>query len=118
MSRIAQAAAITAAVGAVLATGAGIAAADADAQGAAIGSPGVLSGNLIQVPVHVPINVCGNTINVVGLLNPAFGNTCQNISSDNDKADHSDHKGDSSGHKDDHQGDDEGEWAGHDNSNR
>ncbi|NEE48174.1 chaplin, partial [Streptomyces sp. SID8455] len=26
----------------------------------------------------VPVNVCGNTINVVGLLNPAFGNTCVN----------------------------------------
>jgi hypothetical protein len=80
MSRIAKAAAITAAAGAVLAGGAGIAAADADAQGAAIGSPGVLSGNLLQVPVHVPVNVCGNTINVIGLLNPAFGNHCENVS--------------------------------------
>lgn len=26
----------------------------------------------------MPVNVCGNTINVVGLLNPAFGNTCVN----------------------------------------
>ncbi|MEO3976066.1 chaplin [Streptomyces sp. CAU 1734] len=52
--------------------------ADAGANGAAIGSPGVLSGNLVQVPVHVPINVCGNSINVIGLLNPAFGNTCVN----------------------------------------
>ncbi|MEU5398647.1 chaplin [Streptomyces sp. NPDC005963] len=52
--------------------------ADADATGAAIGSPGVLSGNVIQIPVHVPINVCGNSINVIGLLNPAFGNTCVN----------------------------------------
>ncbi|MFD7917681.1 chaplin [Streptomyces sp. NPDC059740] len=52
--------------------------ADAGAGGAAIGSPGVISGNVIQVPVHVPINVCGNTINVIGLLNPAFGNTCVN----------------------------------------
>ncbi|MEH2147246.1 chaplin [Nostoc sp.] len=51
---------------------------DAGAQGAAIGSPGILSGNLLQVPVHVPVNVCGNTINVIGLLNPAFGNTCVN----------------------------------------
>ncbi|MCI3269507.1 chaplin [Streptomyces cylindrosporus] len=52
--------------------------ADADAQGAAVGSPGVLSGNLVQVPVHVPINVCGNSINVIGALNPAFGNVCVN----------------------------------------
>nr|WP_274535340.1 chaplin [Streptomyces sp. CB00455] len=68
-----------------------MAAADATAEGAAIGSPGVLSGNVVQVPVHVPVNVCGNTINVVGLLNPAFGNTCINASGDNGghhKADH------------------------------
>jgi hypothetical protein len=34
--------------------------------------------------VHVPINLCGNTVNVVGLLNPAIGNTCVNAS-DNDR---------------------------------
>ncbi|WP_422614227.1 chaplin [Brasilonema bromeliae] len=44
----------------------------------AVGSPGVLSGNVLQVPVHVPVNVCGNTVSVIGLLNPAFGNTCVN----------------------------------------
>ncbi|WP_432083634.1 chaplin ChpD [Streptomyces sp. WAC 04229] len=65
--------------GAIMALGmAAPAFADADAQGAAIGSPGVLSGNVIQVPVHIPVNVCGNSINVVGLLNPAFGNECEN----------------------------------------
>ncbi|MDT0425880.1 MULTISPECIES: chaplin [unclassified Streptomyces] len=65
--------------GAVLALGAAVPAfADSGAEGAAIGSPGVLSGNLLQVPVHVPLNVCGNSINVIGLLNPAFGNTCVN----------------------------------------
>ena len=37
-------------------------------------SPGVACGNLVQVPVHVPVNVFGNTVNVIGLLNPAFGN--------------------------------------------
>ncbi|MER7661458.1 MULTISPECIES: chaplin [unclassified Streptomyces] len=52
--------------------------ADAGAEGAAVGSPGVLSGNLIQIPVHVPVNVCGNTVNVIALLNPAFGNVCAN----------------------------------------
>ncbi|GGX64141.1 membrane protein [Streptomyces minutiscleroticus] len=52
--------------------------ADAGAEGAAVGSPGVLSGNTVQVPVHVPVNVCGNTIDVIGLLNPAFGNACAN----------------------------------------
>lgn len=54
--------------------------ADAGASGAAIGSPGVLSGNVIQVPIHIPVNLCGNTVNVIALLNPAFGNTCANVS--------------------------------------
>ncbi|WP_323139127.1 chaplin [Streptomyces platensis] len=52
--------------------------ADAGAAGGAANSPGVVSGNAIQVPIHIPVNVCGNTINIVGLLNPAFGNTCLN----------------------------------------
>ncbi|OKK16255.1 hypothetical protein AMK16_26705 [Streptomyces sp. CB00455] len=84
MFRIAKAVAATAAAGAVLAGGAGIAAADATAEGAAIGSPGVLSGNVVQVPIHIPVNLCGNTVNIVGLLNPAFGNTCINASGNND----------------------------------
>ncbi|MEV3973200.1 chaplin [Streptomyces sp. NPDC050698] len=48
------------------------------ADGAAAGSPGVVSGNTVQLPVHVPVNLCGNTVNVVGLLNPAAGNSCVN----------------------------------------
>ncbi|KAE9981713.1 hypothetical protein EG327_006114 [Venturia inaequalis] len=43
-----------------------------------ISSPALLSGNQIQVPVHVPVNLCGNTVDIIGLLNPAFGNTCVN----------------------------------------
>ncbi|SDO67558.1 chaplin ChpH [Actinacidiphila guanduensis] len=70
--------AVAAATGGLVLAGAGLAAADAGAQGAAVQSPGVLSGNVVQIPVHVPVNVCGNTINVIGLLNPAFGNTCVN----------------------------------------
>jgi hypothetical protein len=58
--------------------GAAPAFADAGANGAAVGSPGVLSGNVVQVPIHIPVNVCGNTINVIALLNPAAGNTCVN----------------------------------------
>ncbi|OIK25048.1 chaplin [Streptomyces malaysiense] len=52
--------------------------ADSTADGAAVGSPGLISGNGIQLPVHVPVNVCGDTVNVVGLLNPAMGNSCAN----------------------------------------
>ncbi|MCC9307107.1 chaplin [Kitasatospora sp. RB6PN24] len=73
-------AAVTVAAGGLMlgAAGAAAAAGGAGAEGAAVGSPGVLSGNVVQVPVHVPVNVCGDTINVIGLLNPAFGNTCVN----------------------------------------
>ncbi|MFI1013857.1 chaplin [Streptomyces sp. NPDC020965] len=80
MSRIAKAVAVVAGSGAILAGGAGMAIADAGAHGAAVGSPGVISGNAIQVPVNVPVNVCGNTVNIIALLNPAFGNTCANVS--------------------------------------
>lgn len=48
------------------------------AEGHASHSPGVASGNTLQVPVHVPVNACGNTVDVIGVLNPAFGNTCVN----------------------------------------
>ncbi|MFB7636882.1 chaplin [Streptomyces sp. NPDC056149] len=50
----------------------------AHAKGFAAHSPGVLSGNVIQIPIDLPINVCGNSIDVIGLLNPAFGNHCLN----------------------------------------
>ncbi|MFF7866161.1 chaplin [Streptomyces qaidamensis] len=78
MSRIAKAAGVALGTGAVVLSGAGLAVADAGAQGKAVGSPGVLSGNVVQVPVHIPVNLCGNTVNVIGLLNPAFGNECEN----------------------------------------
>ncbi|GAA1156436.1 hypothetical protein GCM10009654_10340 [Streptomyces hebeiensis] len=75
LKKVVATAAVT---GGLVLAGAGMAAADAGAQGAAVNSPGVVSGNVVQVPVHVPVNVCGNTISVVGLLNPAFGNVCLN----------------------------------------
>ncbi|MEY9837686.1 chaplin [Streptacidiphilus sp. EB103A] len=68
---------VTAAGAAVLA-GAGAASAQSVAAGHTEGSPGVVSGNTVQVPVHIPVNVCGNSVNVIGLLNPAFGNCCHN----------------------------------------
>lgn len=52
--------------------------ADTDATGSAASSPGVLSGNVFQVPLHLPVNACGNTVNVLALLNPAFGTGCAN----------------------------------------
>lgn len=79
-----------AAAGGVLALGGGYAHADAGAAGAASGSPGVLSGNSVQVPVDVPVNVCGNSVDVGGLLNPTSGNDCGNGSSDSGYASTSD----------------------------
>jgi ChpA-C len=70
--------AVAAATGGLVLAGAGLAMADSGAEGATVGSPGVISGNDVQVPVHVPVNACGNTISVVGLLNPAFGGGCIN----------------------------------------
>ncbi|MFD7964642.1 chaplin [Streptomyces zaomyceticus] len=78
MVRVRRGLAVALAAGAVVVAGAAVASADAGAQGAAAYSPGVGSGNLIQVPIHIPVNACGNTVSVIGLLNPSFGNTCVN----------------------------------------
>ncbi|MET9395501.1 chaplin [Streptomyces sp. NPDC006624] len=68
---------VTAAVGlacaALLAT-AGTASADDGVIGVASHSPGVLSGNVIQLPVEINTNFCGNSYN--GLLSPVFGVKC------------------------------------------
>ncbi|MFE5913859.1 chaplin [Streptomyces wedmorensis] len=78
MSRIAKAVVLTVGAAATVAGAAGAAAADAGAEAAAVKSPGVISGNAVQIPINIPINLCGNTISVVGALNPAFGNVCIN----------------------------------------
>ncbi|PRH75658.1 hypothetical protein C6N75_29800 [Streptomyces solincola] len=71
--------AAVAVAGIIMALGAATpAVADADAEGAAVGSPGILSGNVVQAPIHIPVNVCGNSIGVISGLNPAFGNICVN----------------------------------------
>ncbi|MEV0635439.1 chaplin [Streptomyces sp. NPDC050619] len=76
MNKLKKAAAVTMVAGGLVAAGAGMASATdgAHADGKAVGSPGVVSGNVTQVPVHVPINDVGNSVNVIGVLNPAFGN--------------------------------------------
>ncbi|WP_458243839.1 chaplin [Streptomyces sp. MAI_2237] len=78
MSRIAKGLVLTAAAAAAVAGGAGLASADSDAHGVAAHSPGVLSGNVVQIPIHNPVNVCGNSTDTTGLLNPVFGNECVN----------------------------------------
>jgi LPXTG-motif cell wall-anchored protein len=39
-------------------------------------SGGILSGNTVQVPVNVPLEVCGNQAVAVGLKNAVHGGTC------------------------------------------
>jgi hypothetical protein len=75
---IKKVAAVAAATGGLVLAGAGLAVADSGAQGAAAQSAGVLSGNLVEIPVHVPVNACGDTVDVIGLLDPAFGAACVN----------------------------------------
>jgi len=69
-----------AAASSIIAATGGWASADSDADGTAAGSAGVLSGNSISAPVHVPVNVCGDSVDVVGAANPAFGDSCANTS--------------------------------------
>ncbi|MCF3105087.1 chaplin [Streptomyces roseoverticillatus] len=84
------------------------------ANGVAKGSPGVVSGNVIQVPIQIPLNVCGNSIDIIGLLNPTFGNTCVNASRGWDEF-HSHgefHHGGHHGGGHDKHGHDGGHWGG------
>ncbi|MFD3585712.1 chaplin [Streptomyces sp. NPDC058683] len=50
----------------------------ANATGSATNSPGLVAGNVIQLPIEIPVNACGDSINVIGLLNPAAASTCTN----------------------------------------
>ena len=79
--KVKKIAAVAAATGGLVLAAAGVASAHggAGAEGVAAGSPGVVSGNQVQIPVHVPVNVCGNTVSVIGLINTAFGNHCANV---------------------------------------
>ncbi|WP_338695060.1 chaplin [Streptomyces sp. Q6] len=76
MKNLKKAAAVTLVAGGLVAAGAGLASATdgAHADGKAVKSPGVGSGNLIQAPIHIPVNAVGNTATVIGALNPTFGN--------------------------------------------
>jgi len=69
---------LTAATSGLVLAGAGAALADTSADGSATGSPGIGSGNNVQIPVHVPTNVTGNGINIIGLLDSVFGNHSEN----------------------------------------
>ncbi len=68
-----------AAVTGILSVPGAFAFADADADATATGSAGLIAGNNVSVPIHVPLNVCGNSINVLAVLNPTTDNTCVNV---------------------------------------
>ena len=78
MKNVVKGTLVTIAAAGVITGGAGAAFASSHAAGDAANSPGVASGNNAQVPVHVPVNVSGVSANVIGLLNPAFGNSAAN----------------------------------------
>ena len=50
--------------------------ADAYTGGTAKDSPGVLSGNSLEVPIDAPVNACGDSVDGVAGFNPTFGNSC------------------------------------------
>ncbi|MEU1014766.1 chaplin [Streptomyces sp. NPDC005898] len=71
--------------------------ASSEANGQALDSPGILSGNNVQAPIHVPVNACGNTVNGVGVANPAMGNECANTSAPGKHHSHPSHHSSSHG---------------------
>jgi hypothetical protein len=84
MNTAKRAAILLLATGAAISGAAGTAFAQEESGGAsAVGyaeqSPGVGSGNVVQVPVDIPVQEVGNTANLVGFLNPAFGNIAANL---------------------------------------
>jgi hypothetical protein len=78
MNSVKKAALVLATAGLAAGSAAGSAFADAGATGLAQNSPGALSGNVAEVPLHLPVNLSGNSVNVIGALNPAFGNIAEN----------------------------------------
>jgi ChpA-C len=68
--------------GGLLMTGLGMTSAHADtgatASGDTAGSPGVASGNLLEIPINLPVNICGNQVGVIGILDTVAGNDCAN----------------------------------------
>jgi hypothetical protein len=53
-----------------------IGAGGASVDGSTYGSGGILSGNEVGVPVDVPVNVCGNQIGVLSVLDRVGGTAC------------------------------------------
>ncbi|GAB1339398.1 hypothetical protein ACE1SV_59880 [Streptomyces sp. E-15] len=43
--------------------------------GVAADSPGVVPGDVVQIPPHLPVNPCGSSSGIAVLLDPAAGDT-------------------------------------------
>ncbi|MDX3231612.1 chaplin [Streptomyces sp. ME19-01-6] len=79
MKSIKKFAAVTIVAGGLAVAGAGAASAHSPAaQGQAVNSPGIASGNHVQAPVFIPVNACGNGAHVLGVMNQTFGTPCGN----------------------------------------
>ncbi|GAA1013801.1 putative secreted protein [Streptomyces sp. F-3] len=76
MSRITKGLVLTSVAASAVVAGAGVASAESHAAGSALNSPGTVSGNVAQIPAHIPVNACGNTASVLGTMSPAAGNAC------------------------------------------
>ena len=50
----------------------------AGANAVSANSSGAVTGNVVQVPIQAPINVCGDSVDVVGAFNSALDNRCVN----------------------------------------
>jgi hypothetical protein len=66
----------------LMCTGVGAASANSGSgtTGSTTNSGGVLSGDVIQIPIDIGTNICGNSINVIGIGNWVFGNACGTVS--------------------------------------
>jgi ChpA-C len=67
---------VAATSGLVMAT-AGIASAQASATGGTDHSRGVASGNSLNTPVSVPLNVCGNQVTAISVVERTHGQYCK-----------------------------------------
>jgi hypothetical protein len=63
---------------AVVGTASTASASGAGAVGGAWDSPGILSGNVIQIPINFEANVCGNDVGLLTALTSVAGVTCVN----------------------------------------
>ncbi|MEU8893762.1 chaplin [Streptomyces sp. NPDC048442] len=75
--RIALATTVLAAATVIGAAGAAAADPPPPPTGVAEDPPGVLSGDVVEIPINAPANVCEDTIDIIGLLNPASNNNCR-----------------------------------------